>query len=323
MYKRIHVIINPVSGQERPILGTLNRAFHPAGIDWDVRVTKKAGDARRYAQEAVVADVDAVAVYGGDGTVMEAASGLIGTKVPLAIFPGGTANVMSVELGIPGDLAQACALVCSDASTLRRIDMGRVLDQYFLLRTGIGFEAHLVQGADRDSKNRLGNFAYALSALQALANPQITHYYLTLDGKQIESEGITCMIANAGSVGQPGMTLAPDIDVSDGLLDVIVVRNGDFGSILSVAASVVLGGQGVQPLQHWQAREIKVETDTPQTIQTDGEILDHKTPFTASVIPQAVQVIVPKIMAEQMRAALAEQSQDQLGAAPIPAVAVG
>src|SRR5436853_1739431 len=118
MIKRIHVVINPVSGQERPILGTMNKAFHQADIDWEVKVTKKAGDAQRYAQEAVKAGVDAVAVYGGDGTVMEVASGLVGTDMPLAIFPGGTANVMSIELGIPSDLAQACALICSDAREL-------------------------------------------------------------------------------------------------------------------------------------------------------------------------------------------------------------
>src|SRR5436305_1699664 len=70
MFKCIHVIVNPVAGQKRPILGTLNRVFHPAGIDWEVKVTKQAGDARRYAQEAAAEGADAVAVNGGDGTVM-------------------------------------------------------------------------------------------------------------------------------------------------------------------------------------------------------------------------------------------------------------
>jgi len=148
MFKRIHIIVNPVSGQEKPILGTLNKALHPAGIDWEIKVTKQAGDARRYAEQAAAEGADVVGVYGGDGTVMEAASGLLGKDLPLAIFPGGTANVMSVELGIPGDLAQASALICGDERDYRKIDVGQVNDQYFLLRVGTGFEADLVKGAD-------------------------------------------------------------------------------------------------------------------------------------------------------------------------------
>src|SRR5512143_2200549 len=89
MYKRIHVIVNPASGPDRPILSILNRAFQPAEVDWDVFVTKKAGDARCYAQQSAKAGVDVVAAYGGDGTVMEVISGLVGTNIPLAIFPGG------------------------------------------------------------------------------------------------------------------------------------------------------------------------------------------------------------------------------------------
>jgi YegS/Rv2252/BmrU family lipid kinase len=291
--KRVHVIINPAAGQDRPILGTLNGAFQAAGIDWDVFITKKAGDARRLAQEAVTAGADVVAVHGGDGTVMEVASGLIGTEVPLAIFPGGTANVMSVELNIPNNPAEACAIICSDVGTIRAVDMGQVGEQYFLLRAGIGFEAEMVEGADREMKNRVGWLAYALSALQAFREPQIAHYQLTLDGLQVEVEGLTCIIANAGSIGVSGLSLAPTINVSDGLLDVMVVRQANLPSLLSLAASIVAGNEKAEPLLHWQAREITVLSTPPQTVQVDGEILGQ-TPITAKVLPQAVSIIVPE-----------------------------
>jgi diacylglycerol kinase family enzyme len=67
MAKRVHIIVNPASGQPQPVLHTLNSVFHPAGIDWDVFITKQSGDAQRYAQEAVEAGVDVVAANGGDG----------------------------------------------------------------------------------------------------------------------------------------------------------------------------------------------------------------------------------------------------------------
>ena len=295
--KRVHVIINPAAGQSSPVLATLNSVFHPLGVDWDVFITKQAGDGTRLAQEAVAAGVDAVGVYGGDGTVMEVARGLIGSDVPLAIFPGGTANVVSVELGIPSNLAEAVALVCGDACATRSLDMGEINGEYFLLRVGLGLEAQMVEGADRDLKDRMGVFAYALSALQALREPQPAHYTITIDGEEMESDGVACIIANAGSMGVGALTLAPTIDVSDGLLDVVVMRQADLFSLLTVVKNVVTGAppgaDANQPMQHWQGREITVVPSPPQSVQVDGEVIETAH-ITARVVPQAVKVIVPR-----------------------------
>lgn len=289
-YQNVIVIINPASGQDRPMLGVMNRAFHNAGINWDVRITKEAGDAQRFAQEAVAAGVDAVGVYGGDGTVMEVANGLFGSDVPLAIFPGGTANVMSVELGIPNDLTEATALVCGENSYVRQVDVGRIRDRSFLLRIGIGFEADVINKTERDAKNRMGTLAYLLSGLQTLGERKIARYRLTLDGEEVEAEGVSLMIANSGNMGMTNLSFAKNIDVSDGLLDVVIIRDTDVGSLLQVAASAV----GLSdPLPHWQARTVKVESDPAQHVICDGEPMDD-TPVEATVLPRALRVIVPR-----------------------------
>ncbi len=294
MYKRIHVIVNPAAGKDTPILGTLNKVFSDAGIDWDVYVTKRQGDAHRFAREAVRAGADAVAVNGGDGTVMEVASGLMNSNVPLAILPGGTANVMSVELAIPSDITEACALLVSDnVATVRPVDMGEVGEHTFMLRVGMGLEAAMVENADRDLKARVGSLAYFLSGLQALNNPQVARYLLTLDGKEIEVEGITCMVANSGNMGTPNLSMAQNIDISDGLLDVLVIRRGDLGALLSLAASVMTGNEPAEPFQHWQARDIRVVAAPIQSVQVDGEILTQ-TPVEIKVLPHVLKVIVPK-----------------------------
>ncbi len=289
-YRRIRVIINPAAGQDRPILGAMNKAFHEANIDWEVSLTKEAGDGLRFAQEAVAAGVDAVGVYGGDGTVMEVANGLIGSGVPLAIFPGGTANVMSVELGIPNDLTEAMALVRGDTSFVRVVDLGRIRDRYFLLRIGIGFEADMITNAERDAKNNMGKLSYILSALRTIPKRQIAHYRITIDGAQVEADGVTCMIANSGNIGLPGIKMSKTIDVSDGLLDVLVIRDADVGSLLEAAANAL--GM-VDTLQHWQGKQIEVSADPPQHVIADGEPIEP-TPIVAEVIPQALKVIVPR-----------------------------
>lgn len=299
-FDRIAVIVNPAAGQDRPILGIMNHAFHEAKVDWDVFVTKRAHDATEYARRAVAERYPVVAVYGGDGTVGEVASALVGTGVPLAIFPGGTANVMSVELGIPNDLAEACALVFSGAGKARSIDVGRIripvndklTERHFMLRVGIGFEAEMVEGADRELKDKFGTLAYAFSALQALREPSLAHYRLTIDGEERETRGMTCIIANTGSLGRTNLTLAPDISVSDGKLDVFVVRRGDLPSLLSVAAKVITGSDPAEPLQHWQGTSIRVEVEPDQPVTVDGEMVEVA-PIEVDVLPGAIEVIVP------------------------------
>ena len=108
--KNIRIIINPAAGKGESILPVINASMKEAGIKWEVSVTHQKGDAIRFAKDAVKEGVDALAVYGGDGTLTEAIIGLMGSDIPLAILPGGSANVMATELGIPAALKK---LVCS------------------------------------------------------------------------------------------------------------------------------------------------------------------------------------------------------------------
>lgn len=294
--RRVQVIVNPAAGKDQPILKTVNAALQTSGVEWDLSVTKDAGDAHRLAQEAAEAGADLVIVNGGDGTVMEAASGLVSTETSLAIIPGGTANVMAAELGIPTSLEESVTLALNPKAQVRPVDMGKIGEHWFLLRAGMGLEAAMVEGADREMKDRFGVLAYGLSALQAMSDPPIARYHLTIDGQAVESEGLTCFIANSGTMGRPGLNLAPGIDVSDGMLDVVVVTRADLPGLLALAASVVGGSENPNTLQRWQAREIYVEAEPPQTVQVDGELIGQ-TPITARVIPHAVRIIVPPAVA--------------------------
>ena len=134
--------------------------------------------------------------------------------------------------------------------------------------------------------------AYVFAALKTLSNPTMARYQLTLDGERIEAEGINCMITNYGSVGVGNIKLAHTIDVSDGLLDVIIFRDANVGSLLSAAANVVASGEMAQPLLHWQAREASIVADPPQTVAVDGELVEIDS-VAVRVVPQAIRVVVP------------------------------
>jgi diacylglycerol kinase (ATP) len=288
---KIHVVINPASGQPQPILHTLNRVFRAAKVDWDISLTKESGDAQRFARQAAAEGADVVAAYGGDGTVMEVAHGLLNSQTPLAILPGGTANLMSVELGIPKDLEQAAQIASSKQSQVRLVDVGRAGDTYFLLRVGLGFAARKVKLADRQLKDKYGLMAYTISGLKALTQTKTTHYRITLDGQTIEVDGLTCLVDNAGNMGVSGIAPGRNIDVSDGLLDVLLIKDSSFSSLVDIGYSLV-EKKAPDSYVHWQARAIEIACEPPEDIQIDGEMAGM-TPISIQVIPQALRVLVP------------------------------
>lgn len=290
MSRKITVIINPGSGQPKPILHSLNSVFRPADVTWEVFLTHKNGDAEKYAREAVLNKVDAVAVFGGDGSVMEVARGVMDSDIPMGILPGGTANLMSVELGIPKDLIKAAEIVANPASNFRAIDMGEINGTYFLLRVGLGIAAQKVELADREMKDRYGIMAYSIAALKAMKDAQQVRYRFTLDGKKIEEDGITCLVDNAGNFGVAGFTASNDISVSDGLLDVLLIRDKSFQTAVAVGKSVATSTPSGDTVHHWQAKEIIIDADPPQSIQVDGEI-GWETPVNIKVLPGAVKVL--------------------------------
>ncbi len=290
----IHIVINPAAGSNTPILNTINDVFRSHDIHWTVSITHGPGDGARQARQAVEAGAELVAAYGGDGTVMDVANGLAAHDTPMAILPGGTGNAMAAELGIPLALRQAAELICAQEYRLRAVDMGQTGERLFMLRASIGLQATLTERATREMKDRFGNLAYLISAIQVLDEQQRAAYRLTIDGEEVESEGISCLVNNSGSIGGLNARLAADVDPSDGLLDVFIIQD-NFDSAISMAASVLeLEGWLTEALQRWQGREITVRANPPQPIRIDGEMHDETTPIAIQVVPEAVRVVVPQ-----------------------------
>jgi len=296
MTRKIQVIINPAAGQDEPILNTLNDVFYAAGVDWDISVTMQAGDGLRFAREAVAAGVDIVAAYGGDGTQMEVAEGLQGSGVPLAILPGGTANLMAHELNVPLTLAGAAKLATQETLPIYGIDVGQVSgdfgEQLFMLRVGVGQEANKVELADRSLKDKYGLMAYSIAAIKSLTESDKATYKLTIDGRSSEVRGFTCLVDNAGNMGFRDISFAEAIDVHDGFVDLIVIRDLGFRSMYSVGASIANLQTNPHAFHHWQARELTIDTIPPQLVHADGEVIG-KTPVTIRVLPQKLNVLSP------------------------------
>ncbi len=287
-YKRVQIIINPAAGKNETILNTINAVFSGSDIQWDARITHKFGDATRLTKEAVANGADLVAGYGGDGTQLEVANGLVGTTVPMAILPGGTGNAMAFELNVPRDLAQASALIVNSANR-RTIDLASIGDRVFMLRAYTGVQAE--ERASREMKDKYGNLAYVAEGLKFAAHPPEAQYRATIDGEVIEGKGMICYIFNAGTFGGLELPEIVNVDVSDGLLDLKVITHG-VKPIRAASHYLLKGDNAEAGVYHWQGREITLEADPPQSVWIDGEEYGQ-TPITAKVLPKALEVVVP------------------------------
>lgn len=297
-FTRLPIIINPAAGPDRPVLKILNAVLASHAMDWDVYLTKGPGDAFRFAEQLVKAGEPVVGVYGGDGTVKEVAPALMGQPTALALLPGGTGNALAVELGLPRDLAQAATLICNlTQHSLRAVDIGQIGEHYFVLRASLGLETELLQSADREFKDRWGQLAYPLIALGKLSLGEIplTRYHLTVDEQSVMAEGLQCTIANSAQLGLAGggLALAQGVNLSDGLLDVIVLTRVNLEALAGIAASNWVGENLSGDVLHWQGRSITVDADPPQAVGLGGDVIGS-TPVQAVILPGALRVIVPR-----------------------------
>jgi YegS/Rv2252/BmrU family lipid kinase len=292
-YPKVHVVINPAAGHDEPILNVLNHVFHPAGVDWDVSLTHKSGDATRLAAEAAAAGVDLVAAYGGDGTQMEVANGLLGTGVPQAILPGGTGNAMAHDLGISLVLREATELIVN-SDKRRAIDLAKIGDTVFMLRAYAGLSAD--DAASREEKDKKGQLAYVQAGLKFLKNVPEAHYKATIDGEVFEGEALIVFILNAGSIGGVmGMEIPSvgTVDISDGYLDLYAVIKG-VQPVRAISKHIFHheGADEGAGVYHWRGKEITLEADPVQDVWIDGE-MGGQTPFTVKAIPQVLEIVVP------------------------------
>ncbi len=292
MINNIHIIINPSSGKAEPVLALINKVFEKSGINWDISVTKKAGDAFSLAKAALEKNVDLIGIYGGDGSVVEVAEALCGEKTPLAIIPGGTANVMAKELKIPVETQAALEMLKNGSYLNKKVDMGKVNDRLFLVRINAGFVADMITETDGELKDKLGQLAYGITAVKHLAKSETVDYVFNIDGEEVKASGVAMIIANSGNVGFSGMSYVPDIDVSDGLLDVIIIKSADAASIVTMAGSALAQKKPENVLSQWKGKRIEINMPEGQTLMIDDAEVKTRQ-LAIEIIPGGINILAP------------------------------
>jgi diacylglycerol kinase (ATP) len=301
-YPRIHVVINPASGKDEPILNTLNDVFREHGVEWDVSVTHKYGDAVTQDRAAIADGVDLVAGYGGDGTQHEIANAVVhaarheGRDVTMGVLPGGTGNGFAREVGTPGKLRDAVVLLCTSRNT-RAIDVGRLMsvgeakvaDRYFIQRVYIGVEPE--EQTSREQKDKYGVLAYAVNMAQHKGEGKHFRYKVELDGEAAVVEGTKAYLINSGMMGT-GLRITHTYSIQDGLLDCFLVNKGDLDTLISATERFLALPTAGASRHFRQAREVSLDVDPDQPIWADGEYIG-RTPLKVDVLPGALRIAVP------------------------------
>lgn len=294
---RAMLITNPVAARTRSdTADTVRRVFEGAGWSVDVRETRSALDARRFAADGVRDGMDAVAVFGGDGTTMQAAAALVGTGIPLGLVPGGTGNILAGNLNIPVSPVAAAEMIIRGRP--RRIDLGRIERddgaQYFGVACGAGADARIMGGTPTDMKRRLGIGGYLSTLFRVVPAIRSTALRLTVDGRTVESRAAVVLVLNCGILIPPLVNVRREARPDDGVFDVIAIAADSPWQVVRgfwrALSNVVLDTGETGYLHYARGTEVTIETDPPEPVQFDGD-LAGSTPVTAVIQPGVLDVM--------------------------------
>jgi diacylglycerol kinase (ATP) len=294
---KVVLIRNPKSGRGKasaawPALEAQLKA--KIAPDLSVQETKGHGHATELARQAVSEGCETIIAYGGDGTVTQTANGLIGSAVKFGIIPGGTGNDLSRTLGIGTSTATAVQAI--EAGKTIKMDVARwKTDQaegYFLNIAGMGFDAAVAERINQGFKSLKGTLAYLAAVISTLQRYRSQDLRLTIDGAVIEESVMLSAVANAQCYGG-GMKVAPMASVTDGILDVVLVRALGRMAFLTAFPKVFKGAHMGHPkVDHYRGRQIRLEPRGESPFLIDGELTPCRW-AEIEVMPGALEVFVP------------------------------
>lgn len=304
---RILVLLNASAGRGNieQVRDGIEKGLEETGATFDFVEVSGAVHGRDLTAGARASGYDLVLVAGGDGTLADAAAGLVGRSVPLGIIPAGTGNIIALNLGVPlspREAARAAFFGTPEPYDVGRTDDGRI----FLLGAGAGYDADLIRDADRELKRRFGPLAYIFAMFKNL-NVKRSRYVVELDGaERIHVHAKSVLVTNVSRT-MGSLPLAPDARVDDGRLDVVIFTFTGFLELLLLFFRALFGVLKHDPrVRFHQARTIRISASRPIPVQVDGEAVERTTPLFVEVLPGALRIMRPPVRPPIDLAQLAE-----------------
>ena len=290
-----YIIVNPIAGSivDRDALLKQLRRLNPRKL----RLTQRAGEAERYARDAIRAGCDYVIAAGGDGTLNEVINGIAPPGqlggICVGIVPLGTANDFARTIGLPASVDDNIDIL--RAKQTAPIDLVRVRSdctRYFVNVSAGGFSGLVDEKLTPEIKSTWGPLAYLRSAAAAL--PELHAYHTNIvfdDGERLMIELYNVIVAN-GQFVAGGLPIAPQADLKDGLLDVVIIPRRSPAKMMLLATEMLLGNHlSTNAVVFRRAKKISVRSRPGMWFNVDGELVGND-PAVFQILPGALEFVI-------------------------------
>ena len=291
--KRLFFVMNPYAGMKKAnkALSQILEVFSRAGFEVVVHMTAEQGDAHKVVAQRAK-DMDLVVCCGGDGTFNETVAGLkeSGVQLPLGYIPAGSTNDFAASLGLPSDPVTAAKVIVE--GTPKAYDLGVINGRYFSYVASFGAFTRASYATPQNIKNALGHSAYLLSGIQELSQLRPIPVKMELDGESIEGEYLFGAISNTTSIGGVLSIDPKQVDLSDGLFEVILLRMPkDLQEIAECIQAVQKGYYDCEMIRFRKARKVTVFAPGDMDWTVDGEKEPGKAVMEIENLQKAYELI--------------------------------
>lgn len=299
--KKAKFIINPSSGRQnflKNIEGMIGKLIMDQIVNHvDVFYTEKQDDAKNAAMNMKKGEYDFVVAIGGDGTLNEVVNGVALGKneTPIAVISAGTVNDFANYLSLPQGIDEFCDLIRD--FNIKEVDLGRIDGTYFMNVLAGGLLSDVGYKVPKELKAIFGKMAYYVECAKDIPKNLFHSIPISVKTEEFskECECLLFIVANSQSVGG-FRNAAPLASVSDGLLDVLILKKVEVAQLSNLLLKIVQGDHINHPnVEYFQTKKIHIDIldDSKVVVDYDGECFGEL-PVTIEVVPKAVKIIVPK-----------------------------
>jgi YegS/Rv2252/BmrU family lipid kinase len=268
---RVVAVINPRSGAGLDPRAAVNRTtllrevFARHGLVGQINVTERGGHGRELAAAAVAGGADLVVGWGGDGTVNEVGSALVGSSTALGLVPAGSGNGLAASLCVPREPVAALERIISTPP--RAVDVGFLAGRPFFNIAGIGLDAHIADLFNLRERGRRGKWPYVMIGVREGCRYKAQEYDVELDGKRRTVSALLIAFANGREYGM-GACISPSAELDDGLLEATIVEDRPVVSRFVDARHLALRSIA-------RARGVAVSQVRSATVSSRGRLVYH------------------------------------------------
>ena len=298
MQRKIIYLINPISGTrgKDALKELITRQTNKRGIPFEILPTEAGGDYRFVEQKIRQEGITDIAVCGGDGSVNQAVQALVHTNVRFGIIPMGSGNGLALAAGIPRAGIKALDILFDGVDKLT--DAFMINERFACMLCGLGFDAQVAHQFAKQPRRGLRTYVSLTTRLFFTARS--FPFAVSANKLQFTTDAFFVSIANSNQFGN-NFTIAPQAILSDGLLDVVIVKKNAKPLLLLTVMKQVLAGKLKRienslrsPVIYFQTPELIIENPCSAPMHIDGEPCDTLKHLTIKVLPRYFRLIHAK-----------------------------